>query len=59
MKNPPSFEDEIKIRLALAYSILPTFSPIIVLDEIKEQKYEIKLNSHIYEDVRENLVKIG
>ena len=59
MKNPLLFEDEIKIRLKLAHSILPTFSPIIVLDEIQKQKYEIVLNSDIYEDVRENLVKIG
>lgn len=59
MKNPLTFEDEIKIRSKLANTILPTFSPIIIVDEIKEQKYEIELNSHIYEDVRENLVKIG
>ncbi len=58
MKNPLLFEDEIKIRQMLANSILPTSSPIIILDEIKKQRYEIRLNSHIYEDVRENLVKI-
>ncbi len=58
MRNPLSFEDEIKIRSTLAHSILPTFNPIIILDKIEKQKYEIELNSHIYEDVRENLVKI-
>jgi len=59
MKNPLHVEGEIKVRASLANTLLPTLSPIIILDEIKTQKYKIHLNSIIYEDVRENLVKIG
>ncbi len=59
MKNPLKFEDEIKIRNHLSNSVLPTLFVIVVLDEVKIQKYEIYLKSKVYEDVRENLVKIG
>jgi predicted adenine nucleotide alpha hydrolase (AANH) superfamily ATPase len=58
MKNPPTFKQEIKIRSLLSNLVLPSLFPIIILDEIKEKKYEIFLNSHVYMDVRENLVKI-
>ena len=58
IKNPISFEDEIKVRQSLSNSVLPTLFVIVILDEIKTQKYEIYLNAIIYEDVRENLVKI-
>ena len=58
-RKPLGFEDEIKIRNFLSNSVLPTLFGIVVLDEIKIAKYEIYLNAKVYEDVRENLVKIG
>jgi len=58
MKNPPNFEEEIRIRSLLSHSTLSTLFPIIILDEIKEKKYEVFLNSNVYMDIRENLVKI-
>ncbi|MFK5881648.1 MAG: epoxyqueuosine reductase QueH [Sulfurospirillum sp.] len=59
IKKSLHVEDELKVRTALSSTILPTLSPIVILDDIKTQKYEIYLNAIIYEDVRENLVKIG
>ncbi len=59
IKNPLKFEDEIKIRNSLSNSVLPTLFTIVILDEVRIDKYEIYLNSKVYEDVRENLVKIG
>jgi len=59
MKSPLHVEGEIEIRRKLSNSLLPTLNPIIVLDKINLGKYEIYLNSKIYKDVRENLVKIG
>ena len=59
MKNPLKFKDEIKVRFSLSNTVLPTLFAIVVLDEIKIDRYEIYLNSKVYEDVRENLVKIG
>lgn len=58
MKTPLIFEEEIKVRTILSNSPLPTLSPIIVIDEVSEEKYEIYLKSEIYMDIRENLVKI-
>ncbi len=59
MKCPLRINDEMRVRASVSSTFLPTLFPIIILDEIKIQKYEIHLNSIIYEDVRENLVKIG
>ncbi len=59
MKNPPSFEDEIKVRSLLSNSLLSTLNPIIIVNKVEEKKYEIFLKSETYMDVRENLVKIG
>ncbi len=58
IKNPPKFEDEIELRNLLSNSVLPTLFGIVILDEIKIGKYDIYLKADIYEDVRENLVKI-
>jgi hypothetical protein len=59
LKNPLRFEEEIRLRNLLSNSLLPTIFAIIIIDELKTEKYEIDLNSKVYEDVRENLVKIG
>jgi predicted adenine nucleotide alpha hydrolase (AANH) superfamily ATPase len=54
--NPPSFDDEVKIRFKILnnhYSL----SAIVVVDEIKnDKKIELKIDSEIYEDVIERLV---
>ena len=52
--NPPTFEEEVNIRLKLLnnhYSI----SSIIVVDEIPDKKIELLLDSDVYEDVKERL----
>jgi predicted adenine nucleotide alpha hydrolase (AANH) superfamily ATPase len=49
MQNPPNIDDEIAIRDSFDYS------PIIILDEeniIENTKYEIKIDSILYEDSR-------
>ncbi|MBU1667106.1 epoxyqueuosine reductase QueH [bacterium] len=56
--NTPSFEKELKIRNQLinnAYDL----SSILVVDSIPTQKVEIGYKSHIYEDVKEVLIKIS
>lgn len=59
MKKPLHVEDELKLRKALANTIFQTLNPIVVLDSIELKKYEIKLISKTYSDIREVLVKIG
>jgi predicted adenine nucleotide alpha hydrolase (AANH) superfamily ATPase len=58
MKNPLTFEKEVTLRNMLSFSLLPSQSPIIVIDGLEKKKYEVFLNSKTYTDVRENLVKI-
>ena len=55
--TPPSFEEEINTRNKL---ILNNYdlSLVLVVDVIPTQKVEILYKSHIYEDVREVLLKI-
>ncbi len=53
--NPIKFEDELKVRekiTNLAYDL----SSIIILDEVKEAKYEISLNAKTYEDIKISVV---
>jgi len=55
--NTPSFEEEVKVRnqlIANPYDL----SSILVVDEIPSSKVEIIYKSHIYEDVKEVLLKI-
>jgi len=55
--NVPSFEKELKIRkqlIANPYDL----SLIIIVDKVPTQKVEIIYKSHIYEDVKEVLLKI-
>ncbi len=54
--NPPNFEEEIQVRNLLindAYNL----SSIFVLEKIPKDKLEILLNTKIYEDIKENLIK--
>jgi len=59
MRKPLGVEDEIKLRKCFQESAFLTLNPIIILDNIEVKKYEIKLISKTYSDVREVLVKIG
>ena len=55
--NTPSFEKELKIRKQLIGNPYD-LSLILIVDEIPTQKVEILYKSHIYEDVKEVLLKI-
>ncbi len=52
---PPKIKDELKIRKKLQHSSY-SHSPIIVLDELSEEKIELTINSHLYQDSAEFLV---
>jgi len=54
--NSPSFEDEVEIRQQLITNPYD-LSTLIVVDEIPTSKVEILYKSHIYEDVKEVLIK--
>ncbi len=58
IKKPPLVEVEIKVRNLLNGGAFLNLNPIVVLDNIEILKYELIINSKIYSDVRENLVKI-
>ncbi len=53
--NPPSFEEELKIRTILTESNYD-LTPIIVLDSIPDTKLTIELDAKAYEDVKERLI---
>ncbi len=55
--NTPYFEKELKIRKQLITNHYD-LSLIVIVDEIPTQKLEILYKSHIYEDVKEVLLKI-
>ena len=55
--NPPSFKLELNVRSNLINNSYD-LSSIIVVDTIPTQKLEIRYKSHIYEDVKEVLVKV-
>ncbi len=55
--SPPPFEKELVLREKLGLSIFD-LSAVIVTDEKIEGKYEIIIDSKIYEDVIDKLVKI-
>ena len=55
MYNPLSFKKELDLRnqiLKNPYDL----SALIVLDEIKNEKYEIEINAETYEDIKEEIV---
>jgi hypothetical protein len=53
--NPPSVEDELKIRGVFG-SQSYDLTPIIIVDIIPKTKLTIELDAKIYEDVREKLI---
>lgn len=55
--NPPSFEEELRVRQSLACEAY-NLSPIIVLDEIPSGKLSVVLQAKTYEDTREKLMII-
>jgi hypothetical protein len=59
LKNPLSFDEEIALRQKLTQNA-HDLSFIAVLDEIsKEVKFEIEIQSHIFEDVKETILIKG
>lgn len=54
--NPPSLKTELSLRKNLQGEFF-SLSPIIIIDTLTEDKLEIGINSVIYDDVRELLVK--
>ncbi|MDD3341974.1 MAG: epoxyqueuosine reductase QueH [Sulfurospirillaceae bacterium] len=59
LRKPPPIEIEIACRQALIGSVVLSLSPIIIVDEIQLEPYEIYAISKTYQDIRENLVLIG
>jgi predicted adenine nucleotide alpha hydrolase (AANH) superfamily ATPase len=55
--NPITLDEENLLRAEIDISFF-SLSPIIVVDEIFDNKYEIFIDSIIYEDVKEILLKI-
>jgi hypothetical protein len=55
MFNPPTFESELNIRNAITQNPYG-LSTIVVVDEVVDGKYEIEIDSVIYEDVKEVLI---
>jgi hypothetical protein len=53
--NPPSFEDEFKLRTILRCGNY-NLTPIIVLEEIPDTKLTLELDSKTYEDTKEKLI---
>jgi len=54
--NPPKFEEELKLRAKITKNSFYDLSTIIVLDKITQNKIEIFLNYHIYDDIKERLI---
>ncbi|RXJ66788.1 diacylglucosamine hydrolase like protein [Halarcobacter ebronensis] len=53
--NPPTFESELNIRDAITKNPYG-LSTIIIVDEVIDGKYEIELDSVVYEDVKEVII---
>lgn len=59
IKNPPSYDDELMLRSKIIYNYL-SLTPIIVLKNIDlNVAYQLYLDAHIYEDVREHLATLS
>ena len=54
--SPVTIEEELKVRNAITDTFY-SLSPIIVVDELLNYKYEIDIEAKIYPDVREILIK--
>ena len=59
LQNPPTIEKEITFRNSVMNSLGASLSPLIVLDEVKIETYELFIQSKTYHDIRENLVLIS
>jgi predicted adenine nucleotide alpha hydrolase (AANH) superfamily ATPase len=55
-KRPLNIDEEIYLREKITHSKY-SLTPIIILDEVKDLKYDIKIEAKIYPDVREILIK--
>ena len=55
IQNPPLFEEELSIRNKIVTNQFD-LSCIIVLDTIINKKIEIILNSHVFDDVKEDII---
>ena len=55
MYNPPNFYKELEIRNKIIKNPYD-LSALIVIDEIKDEKYEIEINSETYEDIKEEII---
>ncbi len=53
--NPPTFESELNIRNKITNTSYG-LSTIVVVDRVINGKYEIELNAHTYEDVKEEII---
>jgi hypothetical protein len=56
--SPPPYEIQQKVKAGIAKTP-ETFSPIIVLDRIEGERWDVVLESLFYEDTREFLVILG
>ncbi|WP_263832268.1 epoxyqueuosine reductase QueH [Sulfurospirillum oryzae] len=59
LQNPPTVEMEMVFRNSYFKSLFASLSPLIVLDEVKIDLYELFIQSFTYPDIRENLVLIS
>jgi hypothetical protein len=54
--NPLNIEEELFIREKITHSSY-SLSPIIILEEFEDVRYDVDINSKIYPDNREFLIK--
>ena len=59
LHNPPSLEVEITFRNSITQSLFASLTPLIIVDEVKLESYELFIQSKTYHDIRENLVLIS
>ena len=59
LHNPPSLEVEITFRNSITQSLFASLTPLIIVDEVKLEPYELFIQSKTYHDIRENLVLIS
>ena len=58
LQNPPTIEVEMAFRNSIITSPFTSLTPLIVIDEVKIESYELFIQSFTYPDIRENLVLI-
>jgi len=55
MKNPPTFDEEVSVKGKIIYNFF-SLAPVIVLEDIDENAtFQLFMDAHVYEDVREHL----